>query len=246
MGRSPLGADKRITALTISIRNLWTLKTKPSSKYGSASNRTPQQKELALSDADNLVNNLRQHSIVIYSDGSALGNPGPAGAGAFITYQQPGADPISYHLLHPLGHSTNNAGELWGIGMALTCVIDDQILRTAARLCPVYILTDSLWTTSTLDKGFSLNHNLNAITCSILSLIDRIEKFSVRRPRRYWVPGHVDLADNVTADALALQGSELSKSNAERGLIHPLENCVHVFNGVFNYYKQKYGKLYPY
>jgi ribonuclease HI len=246
MGRSPIGADNRITALTIALRNVWSLKTNSSSKYGSASCRSQQQKDLALTDASNLVNNLPPHSIVIYTDGSALGNPGPAGAGAYITYNQPDVSPITYHLLHPLGYSTNNAGELWGIGMALTCITVDQVLKTAARLCPIYILTDSLWSTTTIDKGFSFDPHLNTIIRSIITLIDLIERASVRRPRRYWIPGHVDLVGNVTADALALQGSEISKSNVDRGISPPSTNCVSDFSGSFRYYRQKYGKLFPY
>ena len=246
MGRSPMKAGDRILALTLSLRYIWAPTVKASSKYGSASSRTPQQKELALNDATHLIEHLPKHAIIVYSDGSALGNPGPAGAGAVITYHQPESDPITCHLLHPLGFSTNNAGELWGLGMALSHILEDRLFRAAARLSPIFLLTDSLWSTSSLDRGFSKDAVLNSLVVAILALIDRLEVISIRRPRRYWIPGHVEIEGNVIADALALQGSELSNKRVQQSIAAPSENCLITFTGGFTYFKQMHGRLYPY
>ena len=46
--------------------------------------------------------------LVLYADGAARGNPGPAGAGA-VLFDERGA--IVAELARPLGHATNNVAE---------------------------------------------------------------------------------------------------------------------------------------
>ena len=70
-------------------------------------------------------------TIVAYTDGAAQGNPGPAGAGAIITYPGWGPGASSRHteeLAVGVGTGTNNFGELWAIGMVL-----DDVARKARR-----------------------------------------------------------------------------------------------------------------
>ena len=54
--------------------------------YGSASSRTAEQQELANRYATNLIDNIPNTDIIVYTDGSSLGNPGPAGAGYYIKF----------------------------------------------------------------------------------------------------------------------------------------------------------------
>ena len=61
-----------------------------------------------------IIDNIPNTDIIVYTDGSSIGNPGPAGAGYYIKF------PASMGLQDkqtaiPLGHSTNNVGELWAI-----------------------------------------------------------------------------------------------------------------------------------
>ena len=46
--------------------------------------------------------------LVLYADGAARGNPGPAGAGA-VLYDEKGK--LVAELARPLGHATNNVAE---------------------------------------------------------------------------------------------------------------------------------------
>ena len=46
--------------------------------------------------------------LILYADGAARGNPGPAGAGA-VLYDEKGK--LVAELARPLGHATNNVAE---------------------------------------------------------------------------------------------------------------------------------------
>lgn len=67
--------------------------------------------------------------VTIYTDGSALGNPGQSGAGIVLL-----AGEKRKELAVPLGHGTNNTAELWAMIHAVNA------LKTA---CTVTIYTDS-------------------------------------------------------------------------------------------------------
>ena len=87
-------------------------------------------------------------AITAYTDGSSFGNPGPSGAGACILI--PGLRASEeFHLYEPLGHGTNNLGELWALAMAL------QFL-TRHPLPPdqlIYLISDSLVALAIPDTG---------------------------------------------------------------------------------------------
>ena len=200
-----------ITTLTIHMRHLWLTTSTSRSKYGKASSRTQEQEALATSDTQRLLGSLPPHAITVYTDGSALGNPGPAGAGAFICHVPSlGSNPTTHHLLQPLGLATNNIGEMWGIGMALSFILDGP-LRRLLPLTRVIVLTDSLWTKSALQKGFCKDKFLSELLTEVQKLIDLIAKASVSKPKILWIPGHVDTHGNTVADMLAVKGSKLSK-----------------------------------
>ena len=54
--------------------------------------------------------------ILIYTDGAARGNPGPAGAGAILR-DADGA--VLAEIAEPLGHATNNVAEWTAVLLAL-------------------------------------------------------------------------------------------------------------------------------
>ena len=85
------------------------------------------------------------------------------GAGAYVVYSQPDEDPVTYHLLHPLGHSSRNLGILWSIGMSLSFLTENITLKNATYLCPLYILTENYWAASVLRNGVSSKSNSNPL-----------------------------------------------------------------------------------
>jgi ribonuclease HI len=207
-GRSKSNAASRIEKDIIRHKNIWSAKKRNSTTYGNASTRSDQQKAIAFSDASKLIASLPDNAILVFTDGSALGNPGPAGAGAFITVRSsPHSD---YRLLHPLGHSTNNAGELWAIGMALSFIKDRPRLKVLACLSPIYVLTDSLFAINAISKGYTKVPALKPVVKLLRELLDNMPGYN-KKPKLYWIPGHAGVMGNETADSLATSASSKSK-----------------------------------
>ena len=208
-GRDAGNAAPAILRITLEMRHHWVscFKAKPKSTYGSASTRTPAQKKLAFEDSSTLIRSLPPHSIVIYTDGSSLGNPGPAGAGAVVTWTPPLGNSLIVRLFFPLGTSTNNVGELWAIGMALQFIRDDPRFRMAISIHPIYILTDSLLSCTSISKGFCKDPFLDSLIREIRPGMASM----IRCPLILWIPGHSGVEGNDSADALAVHGSKTSK-----------------------------------
>jgi ribonuclease HI len=160
-----------------------------------------------------LLNDIDHEACVVaFTDGSALGNPGPAGAGAIITYPAYGPLGGCHTEEHSigLGHGTNNFGEMWAIGM----VLQDMQRKEAAGYSPPatgYILTDSAYTLGCLTKGW-VSKSHPALQTTLLALLrERPTNWLLR-----WVPGHANVTLNDAADRAANRGS--SRSAAGRGL----------------------------
>ena len=90
-----------------------------------------------------VINTIPSHEAICYTDGSALGNPGPSGAGAALTYPSPDGA-ILVEGIHGLGRSTNNVGELWAIAMAVQMINHfDQVYNQ--HNTPLHIFSDSMY-----------------------------------------------------------------------------------------------------
>ena len=140
----------------------------------------------------------KKYPILIYTDGSALGNPGHAGAGCVI-YKN---GSILAQLTKPLGESTNNVGEFWAIGMALQYMADHNATERVA------IFTDCSLVTGVVNRGWSLKKNV--LLMRALKKALRLAPFSTHM---YWVPGHAKLKGNEIADHLAKSAALLSSSS---------------------------------
>lgn len=173
-------------------------RTSTSRLFGNASNRTPEQMKLANEYAHSIISKIPAKATIIYTDGSAIPNPGPAGAGCLI--QHPTHLRLPHvHLYASIGHGTNNLGEAWAIGMGLTHFFANRPSDTCV------ILTDSELCIRALENGFSNHPQLNHLIQLILSLLrDNPDCFV----KYFWVPGHVDVIGNEAADRLANLGAK--------------------------------------
>ncbi|RMG93720.1 MAG: ribonuclease HI [Deltaproteobacteria bacterium] len=125
-------------------------------------------------------------TIVIYSDGACLGNPGPAGIGVYAEYPDEIVEYAEY-----LGETTNNFAELSAILRALERVPE------ADRSRPVHLYTDSAWSLGVLVQGWKAKTHLDLIR-RIQELAGTFSDLELLKIR-----GHAGHHGNEEADRLA-------------------------------------------
>lgn len=140
----------------------------------------PQGKEAPLSEED------MKKAIIIYTDGACSGNPGPAGIGVVMRYQEKRKEISRY-----IGQGTNNIAELEAIKAALLSIKKQNM--------PVIIFTDSSYALGLLTKGWKAKQNT--------TLVEEIRALasSFKHLRFVKVKGHAGDPDNERADRLAVQ-----------------------------------------
>ena len=140
-------------------------------------------------------------TIVAYTDGAAQGNPGPAGAGAIITYPGWGPGASTRHteeLSVGMGTGTNNFGKLWAIGMVL-----NEVARKAQRgyALPAKgaILTDSSYFRGCLADGWEAKGPNAPLVQALQTLLrDSPIHWDIT-----WIPGHAGVLGNEIGDGAA-------------------------------------------
>ena len=149
-------------------------------------------------------------SLVGFTDGSAIGNPGPCGAGAFL-YDCTDPDWAGAEAIGALGPGSNNIGELWAVGMAIELAI--RRLGASPRshtVTHVYIFTDIQYTIGCLTRGWKSASNAELVK-SVKLTIDSLPPHITFVLQ--WVPAHVGIPENEQADFLAGLGSSRSQCN---------------------------------
>jgi ribonuclease HI len=184
-----------------------------SSKFGAAGRRSPAQTAAALAYVDSILQAIDHVSCVVaYTDGSAIGNPGPSGAGAIITYPHfgPHGGQHTEELSVGLGTGTNNLGEMWAIGMVLQD-LDRKVATGYQAPATGYILTDSSYTLGCLTKGWDSKTHPELQQHLLARIAANPTTWHI-----LWVPGHANVALNEAADRAANRGS--ARSAAGHGL----------------------------
>lgn len=140
--------------------------------------------------------------ITLFSDGSALGNPGPGGYGVVLRYGDKEKE-----LFGGEGHTTNNRMELLGA---------IEGLRALKEPCEVEIVSDSSyvvkaineWLSGWIKKDFKKVKNVDLWK----------EYIDVARPHKIkatWVRGHDGHEENERCDKLARDEAQRQKELLE-------------------------------
>jgi len=124
--------------------------------------------------------------LVIYTDGAARGNPGPAGAGAVLRDASSGS--VVGEIARFLGIRTNNYAEWTAVELALA-----EALRLGAR--QVDLRMDSELVARQISGRYRVKHpELKPIHARVMAMLARLESYTV---------GHVPRELNKEADRMS-------------------------------------------
>lgn len=132
--------------------------------------------------------------VLFYADGACSGNPGPAGLGVVMIF-----DDQRKELSEYLGHGTNNIAELTAIRRAAEAM---ETSTPSVKGRPMHLYTDSTYSIGVLTKGWKAkaNKELIAETKDALAKLDDVKLF--------YVKGHAGIELNEAADQLAVLAVE--------------------------------------
>ena len=136
--------------------------------------------------------------ITLFSDGSALGNPGPGGYGVILRYGENEKELLGSEL-----HTTNNRMELKGV---------IEGLKALKEPCEVDIVSDSSyvvkgineWLQNWIKRDFKKVKNLDLWR-------EYIEVAKPHKIHAVWVRGHDGHAENERCDILAKEAAQQAK-----------------------------------
>jgi len=134
--------------------------------------------------------------IIIYSDGSSRGNPGPGGYGTVLL-----AGTHRKELSQGYKLTTNNRMELMAVIAGLEALKIDA--------CRVTIYTDSKYVADSVEKGWI--HNWVRTQFKGKKNADLwlrfLEVYKRHKVKFIWIKGHSDIPGNERCDQLAVQAS---------------------------------------
>ncbi len=134
---------------------------------------------------------------IVYTDGGARGNPGPAGIGAVIKNDK---EEVVHEIKKYIGEATNNQAEYWAVIFALEWVLANS--KNPAR---VTHYLDSQLVEQQLKGNYKVkNEALRPLFLRCLELVEKIGNVNFT---------HVPRRDNKRADALVNEAldKELNK-----------------------------------
>ena len=141
--------------------------------YASNFHKTKSVRSKSISPHDSLTSTIDPGIAICYTDGSAVPNPGPCGAGTSIFLNSPD---IVIDAGVSLGHSTNNVAELAALAICLAELIDVFKKRTLSK---ALIFSDSSYAIKLANSKAKPSSNVNLVfllrntLCEAQKLSDR-------------------------------------------------------------------------
>ncbi len=138
--------------------------------------------------------------ITLFSDGSALGNPGPGGYGVVLRYEDKEKE-----LSGQEAHTTNNRMELKGA---------IEGLKALKEPCDVDIVSDSSYVVKGINEWLSgwIKKDFKKVKNPDLWR-EYIEVAKQHKVHAIWVRGHDGHAENERCDKLARDAAQRAKDN---------------------------------
>ena len=156
--------------------------------------------------------------VIIHTDGSCLGNPGPGGYGVVLEHNG-----RERELSGGFRRTTNNRMEILAVIMGL---------ETLTERCSVTVYSDSRYVVDAIEKGWAKRWQANgwmrnkrerAVNPDLWErLLTALEKHGVALR---WVRGHAGNAGNVRADKLAVAAANGADLSHDEGFENPGQEC---------------------
>lgn len=142
--------------------------------------------------------------IIIYTDGAALGNPGPGGYGAVLIHSNHRKE-----LSGGFRRTTNNRMELLAVIMALKHIktpgFSIQIYTDSKYVCDAI---EKRWLFGWKAKGWKKVKNVD-LWQMFLPIYEEL------KPNFYWVKGHAGIKENERCDFLATTAAQSQPHHAD-------------------------------
>ncbi len=150
--------------------------------------------------------------IVIYTDGSARGNPGPGGYGVVMIYGKHRRE-----LSEGFELSTNNRMELLAVIRGLQALKREDL--------HVKIYTDSKYVSDSVNKRWVFNWEKKGFLKRKNPDLwkEFLEVYRRHSVSFIWVKGHANIPENERCDRLAVEASHLDKLLIDSGYVDNIE-----------------------
>ena len=178
-------------------------------KWSRSGERTIQQVILAKVTITNYVSNLAETTLIAFTDGSALGNPGPCGSAAIIYKDGYENEPMRLH--RPISvKSTSYHGEMDGLCLCISNAHEILSKENSKSIEKIHIFCDC--------RGAIESVTSNDRILSHQSIKDEFIKHLTELNMKQilteisWVSGHADLEANELADNDAKKAANEAKN----------------------------------
>ena len=161
---------------------------------------------------------IRATDSLIFTDGGAKPNPGPSGAGILIIHSLHDKSNILSNphtrLICPLGHGTNNLGELWALGAAGHFLHSQPITPHPTAF---HAFSDSRWALKCIASGLCKTPALAGMAFAAHLLYRDLTV-----PLTFYnISGHSENPGGDTADTLASKAIEVSQRDPSITYVPP-------------------------
>lgn len=144
--------------------------------------------------------------VILYSDGSSRGNPGPGGYGTILEYTDPKGELHTREYSEGFKETTNNRMELMGVITGLEALI---------KPCDVTVVTDSKYVADAFNQNWIegwIKKDFRRGKSDEVKNIDLWERLlKAMKPHNVtftWVKGHAGHPQNERCDELATTAAD--------------------------------------
>ncbi|MEW8548387.1 MAG: reverse transcriptase domain-containing protein [Candidatus Thiodiazotropha sp.] len=183
---------------------------------GSSKSRSLEQEALSRELVGEMIDKCDSRTVIAFTDGSCLGNPGPCGAGASVF--PPGCnEPVL--LKRPVSsRGSILLGELVAIKMAINHVFNtcSRNQGSPGNINSVHIFSDSQSAIGNLTLGWEAKNHKTTIQ-EVKADIKKLQEAGIQVDIS-WTPGHADIKGNEQADQMAKEAANEAKEMGEAEL----------------------------